>query len=68
MCKWTILALFLACTACSNKLETGYEPKTLDMPLAQRRALYADPFSTEAQEAAKAQGEQPAMQGHRPGG
>ncbi len=69
MGKWAIVALLLlACASCSDKLETGYEPKTLDMPLARRRTLYADPFSTEAQEADKAQQESPAINAHNPGG
>ena len=40
-----------ALAACSSKLETGYEPNKLDMSLAQRKALYADPYSPEAQDA-----------------
>jgi hypothetical protein len=36
--------LTLAC-GCSSTLETGYEPKRLDMPLSQRETLYADPYS-----------------------
>lgn len=35
----------------SSKLETGYEPKRLDMPLSEREALYADPYSAQALQA-----------------
>ncbi len=50
-------------TACSSKLETGYEPTKLDMSIAQRKALYADPYSPEAQDAQKDGGDQNAGQG-----
>jgi hypothetical protein len=41
----------LTISGCSSKLETGYDPTRLDMSLSQRRTLYADPFSKEAQDA-----------------
>jgi hypothetical protein len=44
-------------SACSSKLETGYEPTKLDMSVAQRKALYADPYSPEAQDAAEDNGD-----------
>ncbi|MGA3065326.1 MAG: hypothetical protein ABSF29_00610 [Tepidisphaeraceae bacterium] len=57
-----------ALAACSSKLETGYEPDKLDMSLAQRKALYADPYSQEAQDAQSDQGgSQEGSDFHRPG-
>lgn len=57
MRKWFfILASGLVAAGCSSKLETGYQPDKLDMSLAQRKALYADPFSPEAAEAQKGGG------------
>lgn len=45
-------AALTALAACSSsKLETGYEPNKLSMTLAQRKALYADPYSQEAEDA-----------------
>ncbi len=61
-----LLAMILA-AGCNNKLESGYEPRNLNMSLAQRRALYADPFSEQAQEAGKNQDNSGGSQGHRPG-
>ncbi|MDP9173623.1 MAG: hypothetical protein M3O30_07130 [Planctomycetota bacterium] len=59
------LVACLGAAGCSSKLETGYDPTRLDMSLAQRRTLYADPFSQEAQEASK---DQPSQgQSRRPG-
>jgi hypothetical protein len=52
MSKWILLILAcLACTACENKLETGYEPTKLGMSGASRRAMYSDPYTSEAQAA-----------------
>jgi hypothetical protein len=36
---------------CSNKLETGYQPRTIGSNEAERRGYYAAPFSPEAREA-----------------
>jgi len=33
---------------CSDKLETGWEPRRLDASSAERRAYYASPFTPEA--------------------
>lgn len=33
---------------CSDKLETGWEPRRLDASPAERRAYYASPFTPEA--------------------
>ena len=45
-----ILSAFSALGGCgSAKTETGYAPHTLSMTDAQRRSLYASPFSPEAQ-------------------
>lgn len=44
--------LFMAFAAgCSNKLETGYEPRTIGSNETERRGYYAAPFSKEAREA-----------------
>jgi hypothetical protein len=48
----------LGVSGCSSKLETGYEPKRLDMPLSQREALYADPYSHAAMQAQQDQQQQ----------
>jgi len=69
MGKCIVLILLLAASGCSSKLETGYEPKPLDMPISQRETLYADPYS---QQAMQAQQEQQSSGGgesefHRPG-
>ena len=44
---WMILPLFLIGCG-TSALDTGYLPKPLDMPLSQREALYADPYSAQA--------------------
>lgn len=36
---------------CSNKLETGYQPRTIGSDETERRGYYAAPFSREAREA-----------------
>lgn len=43
--------LILSAGACSNKLETGYEPQRLNATPQQRRAYYAAPFSPESRAA-----------------
>jgi hypothetical protein len=50
-----IVISLLILAGCSSKLETGYEPKRLDMPLSQRETLYADPYSQEAMQAQQQQ-------------
>ena len=46
------LALFgPASGGCSEKLETGYEPRRLGASNETRRGFYAQPFSPEAQKA-----------------
>jgi hypothetical protein len=69
MRRLTVIFLSVLASGCgSSKLETGYEPKRLDMPLSQRQALYSDPYS---QQAMQAQQEQKDSGGgsevHRPG-
>jgi hypothetical protein len=63
-----VLLLVLGLAGCSSKLETGYQPKPLDMPISRRETLYADPYS---QQAMQAQQENQAggsgSQFHRPG-
>jgi hypothetical protein len=51
---------------CSEKTETGYEPRKLSMSDGDRRALYASPFSPEskASEAEKEQKLQSEVPGH----
>jgi hypothetical protein len=44
---------FLALTGCSNKLETGYEPRKLGVSDNVRRAYYATPFTAEANAASQ---------------
>jgi len=57
----------MAASGCSSKLETGYEPKRLDMPLSQRDALYADPYSQAAMQAQQQQQQGGGSQFHKPG-
>jgi hypothetical protein len=45
------LAVLLILSGCSGKLESGYEPRKLDLSVAQRKALYAEPYSPEAAQA-----------------
>ena len=62
MKKWIfVVSSLLLLTACDSKLETGYEPNKLDMSLAQRKALYADPFSPQAAEAKQGGGDDNGM-------
>ncbi len=51
MRRWSIVISLLLLAGCSTKLETGYEPKRLDMPLSQRETLYSDPYSEQAMQA-----------------
>jgi poly(3-hydroxybutyrate) depolymerase len=46
-----VVAAALAAAGCSNKLETGYEPRTIGSNETERRGYYAAPFSKEAREA-----------------
>jgi hypothetical protein len=69
MRNWPILVFLLLVSSCSSKLETGYQPRPLDMPISQRETLYADPYS---QQAMQAQQEQQSSGGgesqfHKPG-
>ncbi len=45
---WFTLTLVVGC---SNKLETGYTPRTIGSNETERRGYYAAPFSKEAREA-----------------
>jgi hypothetical protein len=40
-----------ALCGCSNKLETGYQPRTIGSNETERRGYYAAPFTKEAREA-----------------
>ncbi len=42
---------------CSNKLETGYAPRTIGSNETERRGYYAAPFSKEAREARQEAGD-----------
>jgi hypothetical protein len=57
MKRFLLFIGLLGVSGCSSKLETGYEPKRLDMPLSQREALYADPYSHAAMQAQQEQQE-----------
>ena len=46
-----LLVALPAVAGCSNKLETGYEPRTIGSNEVERRGYYAAPFSKEAREA-----------------
>ncbi len=49
---WVYIILSGAVVAgCNNKLETGYEPRTIGSNEVERRGYYAAPFSREAREA-----------------
>ena len=65
----TLLTGALA-SGCSEKLETGYEPRRLGASSAERRAYYASPYTPEAIAAQKDSGNAPAgpASGFRPPG
>ena len=46
-----VLTVAIAIAGCSNKLETGYEPRAIGSNETERRGYYAAPFSKEAREA-----------------
>jgi len=58
-------AAFLA--GCSNKLETGYEPRTIGSNEVERRGYYAAPFSKEAREARQKADSDPDVRRPQPG-
>jgi hypothetical protein len=47
----SLLVPLLGFAGCSNKLETGYEPRRLGSSNEVRRGYYAAPFSPEARKA-----------------
>jgi len=51
MYKWLILLGAAALIGCSNKTETGYEPRRLGDSETVQRGYYATPFSPQAREA-----------------
>ncbi len=52
---------------CSNKLETGYEPKRLNATAAERRGYYASPYTPESVAAQdKDKGQSPDYASRRP--
>jgi hypothetical protein len=62
-----VIGLLAGAAGCASKLETGYEPKRLDMPLSQREALYADPYSHAAMQAQQDQQQNGGGQFKKPG-
>jgi hypothetical protein len=66
MRKWHVAALLIL-SGCSGKLESGYEPRKLDLSVAQRKALYAEPYSQQAAEAQQ-DNEDDEAHGHAPPG
>jgi len=55
MVRQAALFILLLTAGCSSKLETGYQPKPLDMPISRRETLYADPYSQQAMQAQQEQ-------------
>jgi hypothetical protein len=45
------LAMVAGSSGCSEKLDTGYQPRVLGASTETRRGFYAQPFSLEAQRA-----------------
>jgi hypothetical protein len=62
------LMAMAACSGCSNKLETGYEPRQLGVTSAERKGYYASPYSAEAAAAGRAQQSEDVRSMRRPGG
>ena len=46
-----LLLVVLAASGCESTLETGYEPRKLNMSLTREQTLYADPYSQQAMQA-----------------
>jgi hypothetical protein len=72
MGRGLFLFALLAVAGCTSKLESGYQPKPLDMPISQRETLYSDPYSEHAMQAQQEQqqaggGSGGGMGYHRPG-
>ena len=57
----------VASAGCSNKLETGYEPRTIGSNEVERRGYYAAPFSKEAREARQKADADPDVRRPQPG-
>ena len=55
-------------TGCSNKLETGYEPRQLGVTSAERKGYYASPYTPEAAAAGRSQQAEDYHSMRRPGG
>ena len=69
-----VIALVLAAGACaagsagcSDKLETGYQPRQLGVSAAERKAYYASPYTPEAAAAGRAQQAEDFRSMRRPG-
>lgn len=65
MRKWLLLGVFLMLAGCSNKTETGYEPRKLGASENVQRGYYAQPFSPQSRAAEQEQ--QTEMSNRRPG-
>ena len=62
-----IVSITGALAGCSNKLETGYEPRTIGSNEVERRGYYAAPFSKEAREARQKADADPDVRRPQPG-
>ena len=68
--SWILIGTLLAGMSggCSEKLETGYEPRRLGASSAERRAYYASPYTPEAIAAEHENGGSGPTPGFRPPG
>ncbi len=57
MNRFLLLAAAILLAGCSNKTETGYEPRKLGDSLSVQRGYYATPFSPEARQASQERGD-----------
>ena len=62
-----LVVVLLLVGGCSNKLETGYEPRTIGSNEVERRGYYAAPFSKEAREARQKADADPDVRRPQPG-
>jgi len=51
MTRPCLLLTLVLTVGCNNKLETGYQPRTIGSNETERRGYYAAPFTKEAREA-----------------
>jgi hypothetical protein len=63
-----LFLLVLAAAGCDETLETGYEPRRLNMSLTREQTLYADQYSQQALQAGKDDNSSSGDSGfHKPG-